>query len=239
MTQGAPAPPALPEIGPSLGRLVTGSPHESDGPVLKDLRLHLATQMIEMAGEARRRSAAGDWPGATRALSGERWRAVWEAGVDTAVDRVLTSATGKLQREAYAVRMPRRVLARFMPTPRDRQAIRARLGATGRDLLDRIEAFEAKPRAAGDGSAQSAWADEILALARRLETSYLALEEAAVAEHVTWQARGEEVKRWRKPLWPVLVVGVILLGGALWIGAVLGGFIPVPTWFRGLWELLP
>jgi hypothetical protein len=46
----------------------------------------------------------------------------------------------------------------------------------------------------------------------------------------------DEVARWRKPLWPVAVVGLMAVGLAVWLGLVLGGYIDSPAWFTWIWS---
>ena len=61
----------IPELGPALGKLVTGTRRVTT-PSLEDERRHLVTKLIEAAGEARR-LAARDERAAAVALPGAVW----------------------------------------------------------------------------------------------------------------------------------------------------------------------
>jgi hypothetical protein len=40
----------------------------------------------------------------------------------------------------------------------------------------------------------------------------------------------DEVGRWRKPWWPVVMVAMVALPLATWIGLMVGGYLAVPDW---------
>jgi hypothetical protein len=44
------------------------------------------------------------------------------------------------------------------------------------------------------------------------------------------------VRSWRRPTWPLWLVTALVLAAAIWLGLVLGGYIPVPDPLRGLAE---
>ena len=45
----------------------------------------------------------------------------------------------------------------------------------------------------------------------------------------------DRVASWRKPLWPVAVVGGIALLVVLWLGLTFGGYLPAPAWLVQFW----
>src|SRR5207245_270198 len=127
-----PMPLRVPELAPSLGRLLVPRRLEPPWVPLDDVREELATGGLELGGEAR-----------AAAVREER-------------ERVL-DAVGR----------------------------RARLGA---------------------------WARALRRAARR------------------WCGAVEAVAGWRPPLWPVLARGVPLAAALIWVGLVLGGYLPAPAW---------
>ena len=81
-----------------------------------------------------------------------------------------------------------------------------------------------------------AWQDALRTSARRLDASGLDLENAVVGETRRWERMADDVSRWRKPWWLVVVVSVLGLAIAGWLGLVLGGQLQAPGWFSGLWH---
>src|SRR6266581_8694444 len=67
--------------------------------------------------------------------------------------------------------------------------------------------------------------------ARRLEAAWLALEAEVAAERRRWDGEIEAVARWRLPLWPLLALWTPLAAALVWLGLVLGGYLPAPAWF--------
>ena len=74
--------------------------------------------------------------------------------------------------------------------------------------------------------------------ARRLEAAWLALEEALGREWRDWAVEVEEVRAWRRPLWPLVAIGSALFLIAGYLGLVLGGYLPVPGPLRGIAEAI-
>ena len=64
--------------------------------------------------------------------------------------------------------------------------------------------------------------------------------EAAEKEWVRWARDVEEVRAWRRPLWPLILVSLLILGIAVYVGLLLGGYLPVPGPLEGpvewVWE---
>ena len=76
---------AIPELGPSLGRLVDPPQLRGDRGsldlILDDIRLDLVTGIFELAGAARSFAASGDRQGAISSLSRVAWLGLWERAV--------------------------------------------------------------------------------------------------------------------------------------------------------------
>ena len=47
---------------------------------------------------------------------------------------------------------------------------------------------------------------------------------------------GAPVHAWRLPRWPLWLLTVLVLGAAIYLGLVLGGYVPVPPMLEGLAE---
>ncbi|HMV30868.1 MAG TPA: hypothetical protein PKA50_02005, partial [Gemmatimonadales bacterium] len=86
------------------------------------------------------------------------------------------------------------------------------------------------------GAGQRAWQDALSACARRLEAAWIALEEALHEEWRRWDAELTDLRAWRRPRWPLVLVGALLFGSAIYLGLVLGGYLPVPAPLRGVAE---
>ena len=230
----------VPELGPSLGKLVTGTGRVFGEFSLDANRCHLATRVMEMAGEARRLVANDERSAALGTLGRNGWMTAWEETVGAATAKLVDYLTNHLDAEAAAVRMPKRARQRVVIDETESRAIGARLGSAGADLipfLDQIEAESVTLQQATkfERDALESWQRAQTAAARSLEAAWLELEDRVDQEFATWRAVADEIARWRKPLWPVVVSGVIGLLGAVWGGALLGGFVAPPEWMRGLW----
>jgi hypothetical protein len=108
----------------------------------------------------------------------------------------------------------------------------ARLGSGGAGFVSALESLEQ----AGRRSPGREWRDALTAAARRLEAAWLALEQNAETELLHWGREVERVRSWRRPTWPLWLVSALVLGAAIWLGLVLGGYIAVPDPLRGLAE---
>lgn len=229
----------VPELGPSLGRLtdpvqpVVGAL----GVRLDDIRLGLATGVFELAGMGRSFAAAGDPEGAAASLNRVAWLAVWEKAVAASAERVTATVNARLEDAAAESRYPRRRLRQVLLTPADTKAIAARLGGGGGPFVAALDELEL---AAHGVSAQrgggAAWQAALTATARRLEAAWLALEEAAAREQLRWQADVRRVHAWRLPRWPLWIITALVLGLAIYLGLVLGGYVLVPPVLESLAE---
>lgn len=231
---------AVPELGPSLGRLVDPPPAAAgalDVP-LADLRIELVSRLFDLAGAARSFAAAGDAAGAVSSLGRVAWLGVWEKTVGAAAARIVAAANRALETAAEESRFPARRLAELSLGDEDARAVAARLGSGGAPLVAALDALER----AGQGTARSresltetagAWQAALGAAARRLESAWIALEEAALREQERWAEEVARVRAWRRPSWPVWLATILVLAIAAWLGLILGGYLPVPPGLEG------
>lgn len=232
----------VPELGPSLGRL-TDPAQPTAGPLgvrLDDIRLTLVTGVFELAGAARSFAAAGDAVGAAASLNRVAWLRLWEQAVAASADRITGTVNARLEEAAAESRYPRRRLREVALTPADTRAIAARLGGGGAPFVAALDELEQAARGisaqGGRERAAATWRAALGAAARRLEAAWLALEEAATSEQQRWQTDVQRVHTWRLPRWPLWLLTVVVLGTAIYLGLVLGGYLPVPPMLEGLAE---
>ena len=231
----------VPELGPHLSKVVTGSGGTPRAFDLDAVRLKLATRVFEGAGEARRLAARGERHAAVGAVGRTMWLEAWDEAVGSIATLLADHVAERLDLEARARRLPRRRRKRLVPDAVERRAIAMRLGAAGAILvhaLDRLEPLAARvPTATAlERDAVEAWQDGLRALARRLEAAWLNLESAVDTELDRWESVAHDVAAWRPPVWPVIAGGSTVLAVALWLGLILGGQIAPPTWFTELWQ---
>lgn len=231
----------VPELGPSLGKLIVGTGRTPGGVALDEIRYRLVTRVIEAAGEARRLSANEERGPAVAALGRDAWLAAWEEAVSTLATALVTRFDAHLEAEAKAVRMPRWLRRRVALDDGERRSIAARLGSSGAILIPALDAVErcgeaALAATALERDAVTAWQESLKTAARRLEAAWLALEDAVEAETVRWAEVADRVARWRKPLWPVWVLGALGALLAVWLGLTFGGYLPAPEWLVRLWD---
>ncbi len=231
----------VPELGPHLGKLVTGTGRTPGGLRLDAVRIRLVTRLFERAGESRRLAAREQRQEAVGALGRAAWLEAWEEAVRGAADLLVGRASRRIQAEAQAVRMPRRRRRRLGPGTVDRRAVTARLGSAGAGLVAALDAVERSAAAlvlatGTEPMALTAWQEALTTTGRRLEAAWLALEETIERESVRWELVASDVAQWRRSLWPVVLVGVLALTGATWFGLVLGGYVASPEWLTSLWQ---
>lgn len=243
MKAGSGAPPGtweVPELGPFLGRLT--DPARPEGPLglrLDDIRLKLVTGVFELAGAGRSFAAAGDAEGAAASLNRVAWLGLWEKAVGASAERMTATVNARLEEAAAESRYPRRNLRRLLLTPADTRAIAARLGGGGAPFVAALDELElaahgiSAPRG-GERGTPAAWRAALTAVARRLEAAWLALEEASEREQVRWESDVRRVHRWRLPRWPLWLLTALVLGTAVYLGLVLGGYVRVPPPLEGL-----
>src|SRR6059058_955558 len=202
---------------------------------LDDIREELATRVIELGGEARAAAAGEDRDRVLDAVSRRAWLGAWEAAVRRAGERVTAALGGEIERAARRVRMPRRLRRRRLLTGPEKRAIAARLAAGGEPLvaaLDTLDGVATRVREASvlDKAAHAEWQEALRTAARRLEAAWLALETQVVDEHRRWADEIDAVARWRPSLWPLVTLWTPLGVALVWLGLVLGGYLPAPAW---------
>ncbi len=218
----------VPELGPALGRL-TARPGVAAGPIpLDDLRLQLVTVVFEHAATAR---AFMDDPAAASALNRAVWLGAWEDTVAAVAARLGDYIDRELAAAAAESRLPRKQRERLPLAESDRRAIAGRLGAGSLPFFRSLDALDRTiPAASATGSRAEAgvkeWREALLAVARRLESAWIGLEEAAGREPATWASAIEQVRAWRRPTWPVWTATAVLLLAAAYVGLVFGGYLP-------------
>jgi len=226
---------SLPELGPYLGRLCALAEPGEPWVRLDDIRLDLATGVLDLASAAR---DFGDDRGAVvGALRRHEWLGEWDKALARAAERTVQTIDGGFTSAAAVSRHPARRLAQLRVTDEERDAITARLGAgaapfvTALDRLDHLAAPAARSGAAGE-AAFAAWWEAATDAARKLEAAWESLERAALAERVRWGPEIEKVRAWRRPTWPLWLVTALVVAAATWVGLVLGGYLMAPAWLR-------
>src|SRR5437016_4222164 len=129
---------------------------------------------------------------------------------------------------------PRHDRRRLLTGP-EKRAIAARLAAGGEPLvaaLDALDAVATRVREASvlDKAAHAEWQEALRTAARRLEAAWLALETQVADEHRRWADEIDAVARWRPSLWPLVALWTPLGVALVWLGLVLGGYLPAPAW---------
>ena len=232
MSGGAPPPNTLvlPELGPLLGRLATAPVEQSAAlAALDPVRLELLTALFERAGAARALLARGDESGARAALGAAAWLGVWEQAAEGATRSVLAELERRLRDAAQVSRYPAKRLAAELPDQEERRLLAARLSATGVPLEEVAEQVDAAPHAFAEGEA-------LRRLAGELDAAWARLVAAALREIDEGERRAAQVRAWRRPWLPLGVTAGLAALAALWLGLVLGGYLPVPRWLRPLAE---
>lgn len=235
----------VPELGPSLGRLsdppqVPTSPGTL-GLVLEDIRLDLVTRLFDIAGAARAFMSAGDRESAIASLGRVAWLELWERAVAAAAQRLSDLVNTRLRAAAAEARLPQKKLGVVLLTADDVRAIGSRLGSGGAGFVSALDALEQTvPAAAAAGRrgqlGQEEWQLALATAARRLESAWQALVEAALVEQERWHREIERVRAWRRSRWPLWAITILVLSAATYLGLVLGGYLPVPRPLRGVAE---
>jgi len=223
----------VPELGPCLGRLIVPWQVHAPWVVLDDLREELATDVLELAGMGRAAAERDDPAGVLSATGRRAWETAWEQAVRRVAERVADALDGEIERAAWRVRMPRRRRRRHLLTGSERRAIAARLAAGATPFLSAaaaVDAVAADVRSGRDDGAVARWQDALRTVARRLEAAWLALEDGVEAERDRWAPELATIAGWRPSLWPVVVLWAPVAALLVWLGLVLGGYVPAPAW---------
>jgi hypothetical protein len=230
----------IPELGPSLGKLITGTGRVLDGITVEPFRCQLATKIIELAGESRRLAANDERAAALATLGREGWLGVWNETVTAVADELVDRIETHLDAEARAVGMPERRRLKLMLEPAERRALAARLGSAGAGFIPVLDDLESESTALLEATALQRealerWQADLVLAARSLEAAWLAMEVGVGDEISRWRAVFDDVASWRKPWWPLVIVATIALAAAVWLGLILGGVLPPPSWLAGVW----
>lgn len=229
----------VPELAPSLGRIIVPRRLFDPWVPVDDIREELATRVLELGGEGRAaatRETEGQERVRTLEVTGRRaWAATWDNAVRHAGARVAAALDAEITRTAREVRLPRRRLRRHLLTNSEKRAIVARLGTGGGPFvaaLDELEAAAARAAEASvlDKDSHTAWQEALRTVARRLEAAWLALEAEVDEERGRWAPEIDAVAAWRPSLWPVYVVWAPVAFLLIWLGLMLGGYVPAPAW---------
>lgn len=222
---------AIPELGPLLGRLTDTEPlaGRRGGVPLDDVRYGFVTSLFELSGAAREFAEAGDIDAAASSLGRYEWLAAWERAVAAVAERVVARLDARIEAAALESRLPVRRLAQLRPDDEERRAIAVRLGVSGGPFVAALDSLERTVPGAGRNPAGVAeWQAALGLVARRLEVSWTALQEAADAEEAAWRGEIERVRAWRRPRWPLWLISAVVAALAVYLGLVLGGFVVVP-----------
>ncbi len=231
----------VPELAPSLGRIIVPRRLFDPWVPLDDIREELATRVLELGGDGRAaaaREAGGEGEDRARILevTGRRaWAAAWEHAVRHAGARVADALDAEITRAARQVRLPRRRLRRRLLSNAEKRAIVARLGTGGGAFVAALDALETAAGGVADASvlekeSHAEWQEALRTVARRLEAAWLALEFEVDEERARWTPEIDAVTAWRPPLWPIFVVWTPLSIVLIWVGLILGGYLPAPAW---------
>jgi hypothetical protein len=229
----------VPELAPSLGRIIVPRRQQEPWVPLDDIREELATRVLELGGEGRAAAAqesnGGDRSRVLETTGRRAWTAAWDHAVRRAAMRVADALDAEITRTARRVRLPRRRLRRHLLTGAEKRAINARLGTGGGPFVAALDELEGAAGRVADASvlekdAHAAWQEGLRTVARRLEAAWLALESEVEEERRRWDGELETIAQWRPALWPIFVFWVPLAALLVWLGLVLGGYIPAPAW---------
>lgn len=222
----------VPELAPSLGRIIVPRRLLDPWVPLDDIREELATRVLELGGEGR----AVEDRGRILEVTGRRaWASAWDHAVRRAGTRVADALDAEITRTAQQVRMPRRRLRRHVLSSAEKRAIVARLGTGGGAFVTALDELEAAATQVADASvlekdAHAAWQEALRTVARRLEAAWLALEAEVEEERARWNPEIAAIAAWRPALWPAVVLWLPLGVLLLWLGLILGGYVPAPEW---------
>src|SRR5207247_274879 len=130
-----PMPLRVPELAPSLARLLVPRRLEPPWVPLDDVREELATGVLELGGEARAAAVREERERVLDAVSRRAWLGAWERAVRRAGERVSAAVDAELEHAARRVRMPRLLRRGRLLSPSEQRAIPARLASGGPGII--------------------------------------------------------------------------------------------------------
>src|SRR5256886_7943445 len=125
----------VPELAPSLGRVLVPRRLADPWVPLDDIREELATRVIELGGEARAAAVREGRERVLGAVSRRAWLGAWERAVRRAAERVARALDGEIERAGKQVRMARPRWRRRLLTGPEKRAIAARLATGGEQFV--------------------------------------------------------------------------------------------------------
>jgi hypothetical protein len=198
----------------------------------------MVTQLFELAGDARRWSAEGERQLALATLNREAWQEVWRHTVHTVAARTAAVVSQRLAAAAREARIAPRRSRNLALTSDEVEALAARLDVDSGSLLRALFDLDLAAHAVRSEQASAeqvlAWQEALGTAARRLEAAWIGLERQLGQEWQRWVVEIEELRHWRRSVWPPVIVGLLLLLLAGYSGLVLGGYLPVPDRWRDL-----
>src|SRR3989475_5303878 len=118
-----PMPLRVPELAPSLGRVLVPRRLADPWVPLDDIREELATRVLELGGEARAAAVREERERVLEAVSRRAWLGAWERAVRRAGERVARALDGEIERAGQQVRMARRRWRRRLLSGPEKRAI--------------------------------------------------------------------------------------------------------------------
>jgi hypothetical protein len=231
-------PITIPELGPALGRLVVPALPGAPMPVVpvEDIRLRLVSQIFELAGDARRWLREGDRALAIATINREAWEGCWQTAVNAVARRIAEKANSRMLAAGQESRISAKRLAALALNEDEVLSLAARLGRAGEPLQQALVDLDAAAHQAlrerAPAEVIERWHEALAATARRTEAAWLALEDRVAEEWRRWEAEIAGLRSWHRPRWPLVVTGVALFGLLLWVGLMIGGYVPVPALLR-------
>jgi hypothetical protein len=222
----------VPELAPSLGRIIVPRRQQPPWVPLDDIREELATRVLELGAEGRTAEARAS---VLETTGRSAWAAAWDHAVRRVASRVAEVLDAEITRTARSVRLPRRKLRHHLLTNAEKRAIVARLGTGGGTFIAALDELDAAATRVAQASVLekdtlAAWQDALRTVARRLEAAWLALEAEVEEEQRRWVPEIAVLAAWRPRLWPVFVIWLPLVILLVWLGLVLGGYRSAPSW---------
>src|SRR5256886_2676703 len=222
----------VPELAPSLGRIIVPRRLLPPWVPLDDIREELATRVLELGAEGR---AATVRRSILETTGRGAWAVAWDNAVRRAALRVADALDAETMRAARRCRRPPRRLRRHLLNNAEKRAIVARLGTGAGAFVAALDELEAAAGRVADATvldkdAYAAWQEALRTVARRLEAAWLALENEVEAEQRRWAPEIDAIAAWRPPLWPVFVVWIPLAVLLVWLGLIVGGYVAAPPW---------
>jgi hypothetical protein len=222
----------VPELAPSLGRIIVPRRQQPPWVPLDDIREELATRVLELGAEGRTAEARAS---VLETTGRSAWAAAWDHAVRRVASRVAEVLDAEITRTARSVRLPRRKLRHHLLTNAEKRAVVARLGTGGGTFIAALDDLDAAATRVAEASVLekdvlAAWQDALRTVARRLEAAWLALEAEVEEERRRWVPEIAGLAAWRPRLWPIFVIWLPLAIVLGWLGLVLGGYLPAPPW---------